>query len=193
MTTEETLDLWNQQLEIVRATMLQGGGKPGVASPSVAAGMTGLQLMQAMLAGQLPYPHIADTLDFSLVEVDVGKAVFQGIPQVKHFNPMGGVHGGWYATLLDSALGCAVHTMMPAGRAYTTAELGVNIVRAATAQTGPLRAIGNVIHCGRQLATAEARIIGPDNKLYAHATTTCLVFEIPTPRETKTELRSAPQ
>jgi len=193
MTSEETLALWNQQLEIVRATMLQGGGKPGVASPAVAAGMTGLQLMQAMLAGQLPYPHIADTLDFSLVEVDVGKAVFQGIPQVKHFNPMGGVHGGWYATLLDSALGCAVHTMMPAGRAYTTAELGVNIVRAATAQTGPLRAIGNVIHCGRQLATAEARIIGPDNKLYAHATTTCLVFEIPTPRETKTELRSAPQ
>ena len=193
MTPEETLALWNQQLENVRATMLQGGGKPGVASPAVAAGMTGLQLMQAMLAGQLPYPHIADTLDFSLVEVDVGKAVFQGIPQVKHFNPMGGVHGGWYATLLDSALGCAVHTMMPAGRAYTTAELGVNIVRAATAQTGPLRAIGNVIHCGRQLATAEARIIGPDNKLYAHATTTCLVFETPTPRETKTESRSAPE
>jgi len=193
MTPEETLALWNQQLENVRATMLQGGGKPGVASPAVAAGMTGLQLMQAMLAGRLPYPHIADTLDFSLVEVDVGRAVFQGIPQIKHFNPMGGVHGGWYATLLDSALGCAVHTMMPAGRAYTTAELGVNIVRAATAQTGPLRAIGNVIHCGRQLATAEARIIGPDNKLYAHATTTCLVFETPTPRETKTESRSAPE
>jgi len=193
MTTEETLALWNQQLEIVRATMLRGGGKPGVASPAMAAGMTGLQLMQAMLTGQLPYPHIADTLDFLLVEVDVGKAVFQGIPQVKHFNPMGGVHGGWYATLLDSALGCAVHTMMPAGRAYTTAELGVNIVRAATAQTGPLRAIGNVIHCGRQLATAEARIIGPDNKLYAHATTTCLVFEIPAPRVPKTESRSAPE
>jgi uncharacterized protein (TIGR00369 family) len=193
MTTEETLALWNQQLEIVRATMLRGGGKPGVASPAMAAGMTGLQLMQAMLTGQLPYPHIADTLDFLLVEVDVGKAVFQGIPQVKHFNPMGGVHGGWYATLLDSALGCAVHTMMPAGRAYTTAELGVNIVRAATAKTGPLRAVGNVIHCGRQLATAEARIIGPDNKLYAHATTTCLVFEIPTPRETKTESRSEPE
>jgi len=187
MTPEETLALWNQQLEAVRATMLRGGGKPGVASREVAAGMTGLQLMQAMLAGQLPYPHIADTLDFSLVEVDAGRAVFQGIPQVKHFNPMGGVHGGWYATLLDSALGCAVHTMMPAGRAYTTAELGVNIVRAATAKTGPLRAIGTVIHCGRQLATAEARIIGPDNKLYAHATTTCLVFEIPTPRVSKTE------
>ena len=92
---------------------------------------------------------------------------------------MGGIHGGWYATLLDSALGCAVQTMMPAGRANTTAELGVNIVRAATIKTGPLRAIGNVLHCGRQLATAEARIIGPDGKLYAHATTTCLVFDLP--------------
>jgi len=187
MTPEKTLALWNQQLEIVRTNMLRGGGKPGVASRSVAAAMTGLQLMQAMLAGELPYPHIAETMDFALVEVDVGRAVFQGIPQVKHFNPMGGVHGGWYATLLDSALGCAVHTMMPAGRAYTTAELGVNIVRAAPANTGPLRAIGSVIHCGRQLATAEARIIGPDHKLYAHATTTCLVFEIPAPRVSKTE------
>ena len=180
MTPEETLALWNQQLQNVREAMLRGGGKPGVASPSVAAKMTGLELIQAMLAGELPYSHIGDTMDFSLVEIDVGRAVFQGIPQVKHFNPMGGVHGGWYATLLDSALGCAIHTMMQAGRAYTTAELGVNIVRAATPKTGPLRAIGNVIHCGRQLATAEGRIVGPDGKLYAHATTTCLVFDLPT-------------
>lgn len=187
MTPEETLALWNQQLADVRATMLRGGGQPGVASPAIAAQMTGLELMRAMLAGELPYPHIGATMDFSLVEVEVGRAVFQGTPQTKHFNPMGGVHGGWYATLLDSALGCAVHTMMPAGRAYTTAELGVNIVRAAAPNTGPLRAIGNVIHCGRQLATAEARIIGPDNKLYAHATTTCLVFEIPPRKESRTE------
>ena len=76
-------------------------------------------------------------------------------------------------------MGCAVHTMMPAGRAYTTAELSINIVRAASHKTGPLRAIGTVIHCGRQLATAEGRIVGPDGKLYAHATTTCLVFEVP--------------
>ena len=109
----------------------------------------------------------------------IGKIVFQGMPQLKHFNPLGSVHGGWYATLLDSALGCAVHTTIPAGRAYTTAELGVNIVRAATLKTGPLRAIGTVLHGGRQLATAEARIVGPDRKLYAHATTTCLVFDMP--------------
>jgi uncharacterized protein (TIGR00369 family) len=179
MTPEQTLALWNEEREAVVARMLAGGGKPGLASPDMVAGKTGLEVMQAMLAGELPFPHIAETLDFSLVEVAPGKAVFQGTPQLKHYNPLGTVHGGWYATLLDSALGCAVHTMMPAGRAYTTAELGVNIVRAASHQTGPLRAIGSVIHCGRQLATAEARIVGPDGRLYAHATTTCLVFEVP--------------
>jgi uncharacterized protein (TIGR00369 family) len=178
MTPEETLALWNEERNAVVERMLAGGGQPGLAHPSLVAGKSGLEIMQAMLAGELPFPHIADTLDFSLVEVGPGKAVFQGTPQLKHYNPLGTVHGGWYATLLDSALGCAVHTMMPPGRAYTTAELGVNIVRAASHQTGPLRAIGTVIHCGRQLATAEARIVGPDGRLYAHATTTCLVFEM---------------
>jgi uncharacterized protein (TIGR00369 family) len=85
--------------------------------------------MQAMLRGETPYPHISDTMDFCLVEVALGRTVFQGTPQLKHYNPLGSVHGGWYATLLDSAVGCAVHTMMPIGRAYTTAELSVNIVR----------------------------------------------------------------
>jgi uncharacterized protein (TIGR00369 family) len=91
---------------------------------------------------------------------------------------MGTVHGGWFATLLDSALGCAVHTKMPPGRAYTTAELSVNIVRALTPKVQRVRAIGRVIHCGRQLATAEAQLVGPDGTLYAHATTTCLVFDM---------------
>jgi uncharacterized protein (TIGR00369 family) len=183
MTPDETLAQWNRQLETVRATMLRGGGKPGIAPSAMVTNKSGLEFMQAWLTGELPYPHIADTLDFALVEVGVGKVVFQGTPQLKHFNPLGSVHGGWYATLLDSALGCAVHTTMPAGRAYTTAELGVNIVRAATLQTGPLRAIGTVLHGGRQLATAEARIVGPDGKLYAHATTTCLVFDMPASNE----------
>ena len=179
LTPEQTLAQWNQQFEAVRARAIAGGGKPGMIQPTQVAGKTGLQTMQGLLAGELPYPHIADTLDFWLVEVAEGKAVFQGTPQLKHYNPLGGVHGGWYATLLDSALGCAVHTLMPAGRAYTTAELSVNIVRAASIKSGPLRAIGTVIHCGRQMATAEARIVGPDGKLYAHGTTTCLVFEMP--------------
>ena len=179
MSAEETLKAWTSQMETVRQRMLANGGKPGLARPEQVAGKTGLQVMQAWLAGEIPYPHIAETLDFSLVEVTEGMAIFQGTPQMKHYNPLGTVHGGWYATLLDSALGCAVHTMMPVGRAYTTAELGVNIVRAASFKSGPLRAIGKVIHCGRQLATAEAKIVGPDGKLYAHATTTCLVFDVP--------------
>jgi uncharacterized protein (TIGR00369 family) len=135
--------------------------------------------MQAMLRGELPYASIAKTLDFQLVEVAEGLAIFQGKPGPAYLNPMGGIHGGWYATLLDSALGCAVHTMMPAGRGYTTAELSVNLVRAIGAKAPRVRAEGKVIHCGRQLATAEARMVGPDGTLYAHATTTCLVFELP--------------
>lgn len=178
MTAEETQAQWVQQYDAVVARMNAGAGV-GLANPADLVGLTGLQQMQAMLDGKLPYPHIADTLDFSLVEIGEGRAVFQGQPQLKHYNPLGTVHGGWYATLLDSAVGCAVHTAMPVGRAYTTAELSVNIVRAASYKSGPLRAIGTVIHAGRQLATAEGRIVGPDGKLYAHATTTCLVFEVP--------------
>ncbi|MDO8890000.1 MAG: PaaI family thioesterase [Hydrogenophaga sp.] len=169
---------WTRHFDETRARLRSGAG-PGLADTAQLAGMNGLQQMQAMLEGLLPYPHIADTMDFALVEVGEGRAVFQGKPQLKHYNPLGSVHGGWYATLLDSALGCAVHTTLPVGRGYTTAELGVNIVRAASHKSGPLRAIGTVLHAGRQLATAEARIVGADGKLYAHATTTCLVFEAP--------------
>jgi uncharacterized protein (TIGR00369 family) len=167
---------WIDQYTEVRAKL---GSTGGVATKDQIAGKTGFETIEAMLRGEIPYPYISDTMDFGIVQVAYGEVVFQGIPQLKHYNPLGSVHGGWYATLLDSAVGCAVHTMMPAGRGYTTAELSVNIVRAASVKTGPLRAIGKVIHCGRQLATAEGRIVGPDGKLYAHATTTCLVFELP--------------
>jgi uncharacterized protein (TIGR00369 family) len=178
MSAEATLAEWTRHFDETRAR-LRGGAGAGLADPAQLAGLNGMQQMQAMLDGKLPYPHIADTMDFALVEVGEGRAVFQGLPQLKHYNPLGSVHGGWYATLLDSALGCAVHTTLPVGRGYTTAELGVNIVRAASHKSGPLRAIGTVLHAGRQLATAEARIVGADGKLYAHATTTCLVFEAP--------------
>ncbi len=178
MSLEETLAQWTDDAQRTIARRDAGAG-PGIASLAQITGKTGLEQMQAMLRGETPYPHICDTMDFYLVEVTPGRAVFQGTPQLKHYNPLGSVHGGWYATLLDSAVGCAVHTLMPVGRAYTTAELSVNIVRAATTKSGPLRAIGNVVHCGRQLATAEGRIVDADGKLYAHATTTCLVFALP--------------
>lgn len=178
MTNMNQLEAWLAEEREVMARLDAGAG-PGVASPVKLAGKTGLEMMQAMLRGELPYPPIAKTLDFSLIEVGEGRAVFQGRPGPSHLNPMGTIHGGWYATLLDSALGCAVHTMMPAGRGYTTAELGVNLVRAINGKAPRVRAEGKVIHCGRQLATAEARLYGPDGTLYAHATTTCLVFELP--------------
>ncbi len=158
---------------------LRGGVGCGVATARMIEGKTRLAVIQAMLRGEVPYPPIARTLSFMLVEVDAGGAVFQGTPLAEHYNPLGSVHGGWFATLLDSALGCAVHTMMAPGRAYTTAELNVNLVRAITTKVPRVRAQGRVIHCGRQLATAEARLVGPDGRLYAHATTTCLVFDLP--------------
>lgn len=178
MTQTNQLEQWlAQEREVV--ARLEAGVGPGVARPDQIAGLSGLQAMQSMLRGELPYPPIARTLDFQLMEVAEGVAVFQGTPGVAHLNPMGTVHGGWFSTLLDSALGCAVHTRMQPGRGYTTAELSVNIVKALTPKVQRVRAEGRVIHCGRQLATAEARLVGADGTLYAHATTTCLVFDMP--------------
>ena len=177
--THNHLDQWLAHEQVVRERLASGPG-PGVARLDQVVGLTGLELMQAMLNAELPYAAIAKTLDFVLVSVSKGHATFQGTPGPQLLNPLGTVHGGWFATLLDSALGCAVHTMMPPGRSYTTAELGVNLVKAITPKVQRVRAEGKVIHCGRQLATAEARLVGPDGTLYAHATTTCLVFDLPT-------------
>lgn len=175
--TSSSLELWIAEEDRINRRLLAGAG-PGVARPEQIAHMTGLEQMQAMLRGELPYAAIAKTLDFLIMEAELGRALFQGTPRAEHLNPMGGVHGGWFATLLDSALGCSIHTMMQPGRGYTTAELGINMVRGITPKVGRVRAEGKVIHCGRQLATAEARLVGPDGTLYAHATTTCLVFDV---------------
>ena len=172
---EETLARWRVEEQTVRARL----GEPGCARPEQLRGRTGLETLKAIFDGELPRPPIGDTLDFVPVHMEPGVAVFQGRPQLKHYNPLGSVHGGWFATLLDSAVGCAVHSALPAGTGYTTLELNVNIVRALTDAVPLVRAEGKLIHLGRQVATAEARLVGPDGKLYAHATTTCLVFEQP--------------
>lgn len=176
-TPDETLKAWIAQEDEVRARVQAGRGM-GVARPEEVGGRSGLELLQAMLRGELPAPPISATLDFLLVEAAEGTAVFQGQPRAEHGNPMGTVHGGWFATLLDSAMACAVHASLPAGRGYTTAELTVHLVRALTPAVPRVRAEGRVLHSGRQLATAEARLVGPDGRLYAHATTSCLVFEL---------------
>lgn len=176
MNNPDTAQAWIRQRELVEAAMHANGGAPGIPPGSALSGKTGLQVMQSLLSGELPYPHMAQTMDVALIEIGPGHAVFQGTPQLKHYNPMGVVHGGWFATLLDFALGCAAQTTLGAGVGYTTAHLSVHIVRAATIETGPLRAIGKAVHSGRQMATSEARIVAPDGKLYAHGTTTCVVF-----------------
>lgn len=172
----DTLRQWQAQEQAIRARLRP---EPGVARPEQVAGRSGLEVLQAMLDGELPPPPIAHTLDFLLLEVAPGRAVFQGRPARAHYNPLGTVHGGWFATLLDSALGCAVHTVMPAGRGYTTLEFKVNLVRGLSDKVPLVRAIGELTHQGRQTATSEARLIGHDGRLYAHASTTCLVFDLP--------------
>jgi uncharacterized protein (TIGR00369 family) len=142
----------------------------------VARAMSGIEFLRAMREGKLPPPPIAQLLGFTLVEVEPGRAVFEVTPGERHYNPIGVVHGGLAMTLLDSAMGCSVQTQMPAGGGYTTLEAKTNLVRAITAQTGLLRAIGKVVHVGKRVATAEARLEDKAGKLYAHATTTCIVL-----------------
>jgi uncharacterized protein (TIGR00369 family) len=171
----DLLEQWRAEEAAVRARMTT----VGVARPEQVAGKTGLEVFEAMLAGALPRAPIADTLDFTLIEVTRGRAVFQGRPLTQHYNPLGTVHGGWFATLLDSAVGCAVHSTLPAGKSYTTAELKINIVRPLTDRVPLVRAVGEVIHLGSRMATADGRLTGPDGKLYAHASTTCFIFDTP--------------
>lgn len=138
--------------------------------------LTGLEQLRALMAsGQRP--GIANSLDFSLTEVDAGVAVFEGTPGPHAYNPIGMVHGGYAATLLDSACGCAVHAGLGAGQSYTTLELKVAYHKALTSQTGALRAEGRVLTMGRRVAFAEAKLIDAAGRLYASATSTLLVIE----------------
>jgi len=164
---------WKEQYEALRAR--QHGA--GLVEPAKAVAMSGLELLQGIAAGTLPYAHVSDALDFHLLEVEEGRAVFQGQPALRHYNPAGTVHGGWHATLLDSAMGCAVHSLLPAGQAYTTVEFKVNLVRPITAKTGPVRAEGRIVATGRRVATAEGRLVDEQGRLYSHGTTTCMIFE----------------
>jgi uncharacterized protein (TIGR00369 family) len=142
--------------------------------------LSGVEVMERIRRGDFPPPPIADTLDFTLAAVDNGFAAFEGTPAEWMYNPLGTVHGGWIATLLDSALGCAVHSALPAGAGYTTATLEVKFIRAVTATTGRVRAEAKVIHVGGKIATAEARLVAIDGgKLVATATTTCAVLSKP--------------
>jgi uncharacterized protein (TIGR00369 family) len=138
--------------------------------------MAGIDFLRAIRDGDLPPPPMAVLLGFRLAEVEPGRAVFECTPGERHYNPIGVVHGGLAMTLLDSAMGCSVHTRMAPGGAYTTLEAKTSLVRAITDKTGRLRAIGKVIHLGSRIATAEGRLEDANGKLYAHASTTCMVL-----------------
>jgi uncharacterized protein (TIGR00369 family) len=142
----------------------------------IAPGRTGLEQLRAMMTDGRG-PGIGRSLDFKLVEVEDGLAVFEGRPGEHAYNPIGTVHGGYAATLLDSACGCAVHSKLSPTQAYTTLELKVAYHRAMTADTGPVRAEGRVVTIGRRTAFAEARLVDRNGRLYASATSTLLVME----------------
>lgn len=141
-----------------------------------ARGLTGLEFLRKVAAGELPRPPISVLMNFGLAELEEGRAVFTVEPAEYHYNPIGVVHGGVAATLLDSAMGCAVHSTLPAGAAYTTLEVKVNFIRPLTAETGEVRCEAEVIHVGGRTATAEGKVLDASGKLYAHATTTCIIF-----------------
>jgi uncharacterized protein (TIGR00369 family) len=148
----------------------------GVVTPEILKSYDGLGFLKAIIAGTVPQPPISEVLGFHLIEAENGRAVFEGLPEFRHYNPIGTVHGGFAATLLDSALGCAIFSTLAKGDAWTTLELKLNFVRALTEETGPVRAEGRVVHRGRTVATSEGDLKDSAGKLYAHATTTCMIF-----------------
>jgi len=150
----------------------------GVVPIEQARTLDGMTLFGEMAAGRLPAPPICQALGIWLAEVEPGRVVFAYQPVFAHYNPLGSVHGGIAATLLDSAMGCCIHTTLKAGIGYTTVEIKVNYVRAMTDKTGPVRAEGKVINVGSRIATSEGRLVDSSGKLLAHGTTTCLVFAI---------------
>lgn len=152
------------------------GDRIGIVPKEVASQISGLEFLQGMLKGNFPAPPITQAADFWLAEVEPGRAVFEGEPSFRFYNPLGTVHGGWISTLLDSAMGCAAHTTLKAGQGYTTVDLTVSFVRPVYESSGKLRCEGRVIHAGGRIATAEGRLSDASGALLAHGSTTCLIF-----------------
>jgi uncharacterized protein (TIGR00369 family) len=155
-----------------------GGIQYGVVSNETKMTMTGLHLLTGIMNGTLPAPPIQQALGFRAVRVERGCTVFGGIPKFDYYNPLGSVHGGYTAALLDSCMACAVHSTLEAGHSYATLEIKINYVRPLTTETGEVRAEGRVVHAGKRVATAEGKLLDCGGKIYAHGTTTCLIFPL---------------
>jgi len=139
---------------------------------------SGLELLQRLIDGHYPAPPIGERLNFGLTEVSEGRAVFRGLPGERHLNPLGSVHGGWAGTIMDSALACAVQTLLAKGEAYTTVEFKVNLTRPITSRTGEVVCEGRVVSKGRTIAVSEATLKDKDGKLLAFGTETCTIFPV---------------
>ena len=151
----------------------------GVTPTQVMASMSGLDFVRAIFENKIPAPPIMQGVEPYDQTAEAGHVVFHSVPGFRHYNPIGSVHGGYAAILLDSAMGLAVQTTLPAGTGYTTLEFKISFIRGMSQDTGPVRTEGKTLNVGRRAATAEARITDANGRLLAHATTTCLVFEIP--------------
>jgi uncharacterized protein (TIGR00369 family) len=169
-----TAEAWRAELEAAKARY----APVGVSSVDEMKRVSGLDFLRGILEGRVPPPPMAHTLDFHLVEVAEGRAVWQGEPGHAFYNPIGSVHGGWAATLLDSCMGCAVQSTLPQGQGYITVDIKVNLIRPLSHATGPVRAIGTIVNSGRTIAIAEGKLVGPEGRLYAHGTSTCMVFPL---------------
>ena len=148
----------------------------GVVSREELVAGDGLSFLRGIIAGTNPAPPFADAMDFELAEADEGRVVFVGQPSARFFNPLGTIHGGWTATILDSAMACAVHSALRVGEGYTTLEMKLNYVRPVMPASGPVRCEGRLIHRGGSVATSEGKLVDAQGKLLAHGTETCMIF-----------------
>lgn len=187
MTREEKIIAWLEAEQTIRASL----GEPGSMSLAQVSELTPQAFFDAVGCGELPSPPFGHLLDFIPLEWSTGRFVFQGTPDARHYNPLGSIHGGYAATLLDSCMGCAIHTQLKRGQGYTTTDLRISYVRALTSTVGPVRAEGRIVHIGRSTALAEGRIYDVDDRLYAVGSTTCLILTMPGAPATETAERNA--
>lgn len=157
----------------------QHPAQTGVVPAAIAMQMDGLSFLRNLLSKQFPAPPFAETSDIWPIEMEHGRVVFEATPSQKFLNPLGTVHGGWISTLLDSAMGSAVHSTLKPGHGYTTIDMTISFVRAVLPSSGKLRCEGKIIHSGGRIATAEGRVLDAADKLIAHGTETCLIMKAP--------------
>lgn len=152
------------------------GAGIGVLSAEAMAALSGLEFLRGAMAGTYPLPPITETMPMRLVAVEEGRVVFEARPEARHLNPIGTIHGGFAATVLDGAMACAVHSHLPAGTAYTTLEIKISYLRGLAPDSGPLTAEARTLSVGRRAGTAEAHLRDGAGRLIAHGTSTCLIF-----------------